>query len=294
VAVHAPLFAEEIVDLRTTSEMFQGKDFQTTTGRVVLHAAAAAGGTQCGRGSDQVEVIDRAWDVGYLPHLPRCRRCATEVGADGQSGPEVLDLAEPDLLPPGRPALGVDIRTVHGSDQEKAGADALFAVLAEHDVSRWLFTDLARVDDSIRGGFSHPLTIMPQLLVGRPARALATFLHEQLHWSMEGPGADAATTEASSRWPDPPGLPEGGHDDDSTWLHMSVCALEFFSLSEIIGAAAAEAELRQQKHYSWIYEQILAEPDWFADFLARHDLRLPDQPPAPRRYYGEDWWTNLV
>jgi hypothetical protein len=294
MAAHAPLFAEEIVDLRTTTEMFKGKEFPTTTGRVVLHAAAAPGGTQCGRGSDQVEVIDQVWDAGYLPHLPRCRRCATQVGADGRSVSEVLDLADPDLLPAGRPAAGVDIRMVHGSDQEKAGAEALSAVLAEHEVSRWLFTDLVRVDDSIRGGFSHPLTIMPRILVSRPTSALTTFLHEQLHWSAEGPGIDPATTEVRSRWPDPPGPPGGGHDAESTWMHLSLCALEFFSLSEIIGTAAAEAELRQQKYYGWIYEQILADPDWFAGFLDRHDLRLPEQAPVPRRYYGEEWWTNLV
>lgn len=291
MAVRAPLFAEEIVDLRTTTEMFQGEEFSTTTGRVVLHAAAEAGGTHCGRGPEQVEVIDRAWHSGYLPHLPRCRRCTTEVGADGA---EAFDLAEPDLLPKGRPAADVDIRLVHGSDQEKAGADALTTVLAEHDVSRWLFTDLVRVDDSIRGGFSHPLTIMPKILAGRPASALSTFLHEQLHWATEGPGIDAATTEASRRWPDPPGPPDGGHDAGSTWLHMSICALEFFSLAEVLGLPAAEAELRQQRHYGWIYEQILADPDWFADFLDRHELRVPSEPPVPRRYYGEEWWTNLV
>lgn len=294
MAVHAPLFAEEIVDLRTTTEMFQGKEFSTATGRVVLHAAAEAGGTPCGRGPEQVEVIDRAWDVGYLPHIPRCRRCAAEVGAGGQPGPELIDLAEPGPLPRGRPAADVDIRLVHGSDQEKAGADALLAVLAEHDVRWWLFTDLVRVDESIRGGFSHPLTIMPRILVSRPTAALTTFLHEQLHWSAEGPGIDAATTEASSRWPDPPGPPDGAHDAGSTWLHMSVCALEFFSLAEVLGLAPAEAELRQRRHYSWIYEQILAAPDWFADFLDRHDLRLPEQAPVPRRYCGEEWWTNLV
>jgi hypothetical protein len=63
------------------------------------------------------------------------------------------------------------------------------------------------VGGGIRGGFSHPLTINPGLLNGRPASALATFPHEQLHWS--------------------------------------VCALEFRSLGEIIGPALAAAELGQ-------------------------------------------------
>jgi hypothetical protein len=111
-------------------------------------------------------------------------------------------------------------------------------VLAEHDLRRWLFTDLVTIDETRRGGLSHPLTIGAAMLVQRPALTLTTFLHEQLHW-LEGPGTDAAAAEASERWPDPPPLPAGGTDTASTWLHMSVCALEYFSLSEILGPAAA-------------------------------------------------------
>jgi len=59
----------------------------------------------------------------------------------------------------------------------------------------------------------HPLTISPALPAGRPASALATFLHEQLHW-LDCPGIDAATTEASERWPDPPAPPAGASDGD--------------------------------------------------------------------------------
>jgi hypothetical protein len=70
-----------------------------------------------------------------------------------------------------------------------------------------MFTDLVTIDESIRGGFSHPLTIAPALLVRSPTHALSTFLHEQLHWAVDGPGADAATAEARERWPEPPPVP---------------------------------------------------------------------------------------
>ena len=59
-------------------------------------------------------------------------------------------------------------------------------VLAEHDPRRRMFTDLVTIDDTIRGGVSHPLTMIPGLLVQRPALALTTFLHEELRW-LEGP-----------------------------------------------------------------------------------------------------------
>ena len=68
---------------------------------------------------------------------------------------------------------------------------------------------------------------------------------------------------------------------------MSTCALEYHSLRELIGATAAAAELRQHAGYGWIYGQILADPGWFSGFLHRHRLRVPEQPPVPRRLVGE-------
>ncbi len=291
--IDEPRFAEEIIDLRTVSELFQGEEFELTTGRVALHAIGADGRVFCGRAGDELSPIAQLWDAGYLPHLPRCLRCSAAVLA-GKPGP-VLDpetyLADP--LPAGLPAAGVDVRTAHGTDGEKAGADALRAVLAEHDLRRWMFTDLVTVNEELRGGVSHPLMISPALLVRRPACALTTFLHEQCHW-IQCPGLDTATTEASERWPEPPLLPTGGHDTESTWLHISVCGLEYLSLREVLGPAAAQEELRQHHIYSWIYEQILADTGWLEDFLDRHEVRVPAAPPVPRRYHGSDWYSNLV
>jgi hypothetical protein len=58
----------------------------------------------------------------------------------------------------------------------------------------------------------------------------------------------------------------------------------------ILGPAAAAQELRQHRGYSWIYGQILASPDWFAEFLRRHGLRIPSEPPLPRRCFGDMPW----
>lgn len=286
MALAVPVFAEEVVDLRTVVEMFQGKEESVVTGRVVLHGMLpGAESALCGREGAALTPITQTWDDGYLTHLPRCGGCAAPGGE-----PFAGDRDDP---PPGLSATGVDVRSAHGSEQEIAGADALRAVLAEHDLRRWMFTDLVMVDETIRGGFSHPLTINPTILLRRPNHALTTFLHEQSHW-LQLPGFDTATTEVSKRWPDPPPLPAGGHDAESSWLHLSVCTLEYASLCEVIGVAAATAELRQQRIYAWMYERILAEPEWFADLLERHELRMPGEVPVPRRYYGEEWWKNLV
>src|ERR1700691_5580616 len=277
--------AEEIVDLRTISESFQGEIYPMTSGRVLLHAATASQAIACGRDDEGLLRLDQAWDAHYLPHLGRCRACLAALGEPGEDWP--------DALPPELPAEAVDVRPLNGTEDEQAGADALLAVLATYDVRRWLCTDLVLVNGQIRGGVSHPLMICPELLTRRPESALTTSLHEQLHW-VQGPGRDAAATEASKRCPDPPPPPTGGRDAESTWLHLIVCTLEYQSLAELLGEEAAAAELRQHNGYSWIYDQILAEPRWFADFLIRHDVAVPEQPPVPRRYCGEDWWKDIV
>ncbi|HEX5406145.1 MAG TPA: hypothetical protein VFX16_28040 [Pseudonocardiaceae bacterium] len=261
---------EQYTDRRTKIEMFRGREIESVTARVVLHALDELGRPICGSG-DELTPTGQRWHRGYLPHLPRCQTCAARAGATEHTTPDVT----------------IDIRTAHGTDDENAASAALRAVLADHDVRRWIFTDLVIVDETMRGGLSHPLTIGPRLLVRRPTLALTSFLHEQLHW-LDEPGTDSATAEAAARWPDPPSFDEGGAaDPTSTWLHLIVCALEHQSLSEFVGPAAAAAELRQHTGYRWIYGQILAEPDWFADFLQRHGLRVPDLRPVPRRYVGD-------
>jgi hypothetical protein len=288
--VNGGLFiAEQCVDRQVRIEVFRGRQIDLVTGRVVLHAVDEHGQAICGHDHGQLTRTAQPWSAGYLPHLPRCQSCTTRA-EDAPARPRP-GCDDGPLASAGQ-ASGVDIRTAQGRDREQAASAALRAVLAEHDLRRWMFTDLVTIDETVRGGVSHPLTISPSLLVERPALALTTFLHEQLHW-LEGPGTESASAEASKRRPDPPPLAGGGATDPtSTWLHISVCALEYHSLSEILGPSAAAAELRQHTSYSWIYGQILADLDWFAAFLRRHGLQVPDQPPVPRRYFGEPWWAS--
>jgi hypothetical protein len=286
------LLAEELFDLRSGTEFFQGRESETPTGRVLLHAMHG-GNALGGRESDGLALVAEDWEASYLPHLSRCLPCARKTGDCSRSGLQLLSPADVVAPPPGLPATGVDIRTAHGSERERQGSNALRAALADYDLRRYLLTDVVTVNEEIRGGFSHPLTLSPRMLLRLdPHGALSVFLHEQMHW-IHGPGLDAATTEAAMRWPDPPPPPAGSYDAQSSWLHISVCSLEYVSLAEVIGEADAVAALRGQQHYRWMYEQILADPAWARDLLGRHGLSVPAAPPVPRRYYGPDWWASI-
>ena len=271
------LVAEQCIDRQVRPYLFRGRWIESVTGRVLLHATDSAGRPWCGLDGELLTRTGQPWQASYLPHLPRCDRCARLTGAAPTSpGPD-------GGLP--APASGVDLRTVHGTPAEHDGRAALELVLARHDLRRWMFTDLVLIDETMRGGVSHPLTLGPAALVRSPARALSMFVHEQLHW-MEGPGTEAAAAEFSRRWPDPPPPPAGAADPRSTWIHLSICALEYFSLAGLLSPAAAAAELSSYQSYTWIYGQVLASPAWFAGTLHRHGLQVPRQPPVPRRYFG--------
>jgi hypothetical protein len=262
------LVAEQCIDRQARTYLFRGRQIESVTARVLLHAIDSAGRPLCG--CEHLTPTEQPWQASYLPHLPRCRGCAqrADAAADVQPG------LDGDLPAAAAPASGVDIRTAHGTAAENDARAALREVLAEHDLRCWMFTDLVTIDETIRGGFSHPLTLSPAPLVRRPALALTMFLHEQLHW-MEGRGTEAAAAEASRRWPDPPPPPAGAADPRSTWIHLSVCALEYRSLAGILGPAAAAAELRQHAGYSWIYGQILASPGWFPASFGAMASRCP-------------------
>jgi hypothetical protein len=285
------LLGEEVFDLQSRTEFFQGSESETTTGRVLLHAMDGAN-TLCGRDPDGLTHVARDWGASYLPHAPRCLPCATKAGSGSRSGLQLLGPEDVLAPPPGLPATGVDIRTAHGSEREQQGADALRSALARWDLRRYLMTDVVTVNEEIRGGFSHPLTLNPAMLERGPHAVLSVFLHEQMHW-IQGPGVDAATTEAAMRWPDPPPPPAGSYNAKSSWLHISVCSLEYVGLAEVIGEADALAALSGRLHYSWMYGQILADRAWARDLLSRHGLAAPAAPPVPRRYYGPAWWASI-
>jgi hypothetical protein len=152
--------AEEVIDRQAKIEQFRGREIDFATGRVVLHALRRDGGALCGRRDEHLTPIGQVWDASYLPHLPRCRGCLAP-GLAGGHPPRGSGKDSPGWLAPGAPASGVDVRAASGTDEEMAGVTGLRRVLAGHDLRRWMFTDLVMVDGSIRGGFSHPLTINP-------------------------------------------------------------------------------------------------------------------------------------
>ncbi|MEK9507382.1 hypothetical protein WI460_04170 [Gemmatimonadota bacterium Y43] len=159
-------------------------------------------------------------------------------------------------------AAPLDIRLEHDTEAERTTADELRAVVAAYDVEEWIVTREVRIDASAIP-HSHPVLTLHTRHNGQPLHLLSTFLHEQFHWwVMERPDELLAATTAFRRaWPEVPvGGGEGGRDEESTYLHLVVCHLEYQAMAALVGADEARAILESNNHYRWIYDRVLNDP----------------------------------
>lgn len=180
----------------------------------------------------------------------------------------------------------IEIELPTGSDAELEARDRILRLVETCDLGRWLYTDLVRIADGIVSR-SHPVLTLGIQALQDDQRALATFVHEQLHWWLlsREESADAAIEETRNRWPEVPGPGEGGAaSPKSTWLHLVLCPIEHLALVDLIGTARATELAEDAPAYRWVYRQVLDHWDWFTALLARHDLVPPEEPPEPQRW----------
>lgn len=178
--------------------------------------------------------------------------------------------------------LGIAIELRDGSASEVDAAERLRAILRRWDLTRYRYATTVRIDEASGQTFSHPvLTLQPRDLLGDEPTGLSILLHEQMHWAAQTlPGTTAAIAEARASFPSPPSHEDGGaRNPESTWLHFVVCALHLEALGEVLGVVEARSVVAGHGFYRWIHATILDGPRWSTDFLRRHDLVLPPEPP---------------
>lgn len=168
------------------------------------------------------------------------------------------------------------VQLASGSEREEEAASQLQGLLERYDLRKWLLTtDLRIVSWAIP--HSHPVLTLNTRHLGEDYLALATFLHEQIHWIQEAHPAqwEAAIAEFRSLYPEAPvGYPEGAHDEYSTYLHLIVCSLEYAAVSEVLGPEEGRRvmEAWAGDHYRWIYRTVLADTERIQSVLAKHGI----------------------
>ncbi|MGH2376078.1 MAG: cupin domain-containing protein [bacterium] len=164
-----------------------------------------------------------------------------------------------------------------GSEREQLASAQLERLLIEYDLTRWAFTTHIRIDGSAPIPYSHPVLTLNARYHDHDGLALATFLHEQIHWFVteRWSTARAAIEEFRQLYPHAPNTPpEGAQDESSTYLHLIVNYQEFTALRELLGADAARRILEFWQHYTWIYRTVLNDTNQIAAVVARHGLGI--------------------
>jgi hypothetical protein len=148
------------------------------------------------------------------------------------------------------------------SERERTTANELKGLLQKYPVSQWIFTRNVHIDERAIP-HSHPVLTLHTRHLGDEHRLLATFLHEQFHWLEDGNQNFRAAMDAFAKaYPNAPARgPEGARDLESTYRHLLVCDLEFQAMSKLVGQERAREVLSGNRHYTWIYDRVLNDPE---------------------------------
>jgi hypothetical protein len=124
---------------------------------------------------------------------------------------------------------------------------------------------------------SHPVLTLNTRHLNDDALALATYLHEQLHWWVwrRNPRKRRVIRELRRRYLSPPvRRPEGAGSAYETYLHYLVCYLEYAAVIELLGQEEARRviDLWCADHYTEIYRTVLRDFDAIGEIVRRHGL----------------------
>ena len=170
------------------------------------------------------------------------------------------------------------IKLVHSDQQEEETKQQLLRLLTAYDFSRYIFTTDINIESGLRVvPHSHPVLTLSTKRLKDDELLLSTFVHEQLHWYLDGK-ADAtneAVAELRTLFPHMPvGFPQGADSEASSYEHLLVCRMEYQADSEILGSLRARQimEFWASDHYTRIYQLVLTDGDKIDAILRKHKL----------------------
>ena len=173
----------------------------------------------------------------------------------------------------------------HAEREARRVADLLAALRKRHDLTRYEYTNLVRIQPAA-ATHSHPILTLGTRFAESEDLLLSTYLHEQMHWylwRLGGPDYDPVAPffdELVRRYPKAPTrLPEGGRSYEQTYLHLVVCWLELAATSELIGRDRAVAIAHAPWGYRWIYRTVIDDWDALGALLETHGI-IPMRTPA--------------
>jgi hypothetical protein len=177
---------------------------------------------------------------------------------------------------------GFTFELKQNSRTERQTRDQMQRLLRTYDINQWIFTRSILIDDTAIP-HSHPVLTLHTRHLKDDELLLATFIHEQFHWWAErnSEATRLSIAELREMFPKVPvAAPEGAANEDSTYLHLVVCYLEYRALRELLGELKSRQiiEFWTTDHYTWIYRTVLERPREISTVLFKHKLLPITQP----------------
>jgi hypothetical protein len=157
--------------------------------------------------------------------------------------------------------------------------EQLERLLKTYDLEKWIFTRKIEIDEKSTP-HSHPVLTLSARHIKDDDLLLSTFVHEQIHWHfvINDKQTDEAFKDLKTMFPKVPDKgPEGARDEESTYLHLLVCYLEYRADRELLGELKAKQimEFWTTDHYTWVYKTVLERPRDIGGILIKHKLMKP-------------------
>ena len=173
----------------------------------------------------------------------------------------------------------IEYTLAHGSPAEAQTRAQLQRLLRQYDLSGWIWTRSVVIDsDAIP--HSHPKLTLHTRHLNDDLALLSTFIHEQYHWyeTAHPKERDAAIAELRRMYEEVPvGGRDGARDQESSYLHIIVCYVEWQKMKALVGDEQARKvmEFWADDHYRKIYRLVLDNEQAVGGVVRRHGL-LPE------------------
>ena len=170
----------------------------------------------------------------------------------------------------------IEIALKNNTRDESQTREQLQRLLKMYDLSKWIFTRSIVIDEKSIP-HSHPTLTLHTRHLKDDDLLLSTFVHEQAHWFLVQKDKETAEAikELKVLFPKVPGgLPEGGADEESTYLHLLVIYLEYRADREILGELRAKQvmDFGSTDHYTWVYKTVLERRRDIGNIMFKYKL----------------------
>ncbi len=183
-------------------------------------------------------------------------------------------------------AQKIEISLKNNTPAEAKTKVQLERLIAAHDLSKWTFIRKVEIDEKAIP-HSHPVLTLNTRHIKDDELLLSTYVHEQIHWHLVNLSkeTDEAIKELRVLFPKvPAGPPEGARDENSTYLHLLVCYLEYRADRELMGELKAKQVIQfwSTDHYNWIYRTILERTRDIGNIAFKYKLVPQQTSPPPK------------